>query len=75
MAKLFASEVCGRVVDEALQIHGGNGVRRGFRIERLYRQARALRIYEGASEIQRMIIAGQVLREMPETAGKEGKGR
>ncbi len=75
MAKLFASEVAGRVVDEALQIHGGNGVRRGFRIERLYRQARALRIYEGASEVQRMIIAGQVLREMPQTAGKHSGSR
>jgi acyl-CoA dehydrogenase len=69
MAKLFATEAAGRVVDEALQIHGGNGVRRGFRIERLYRQARALRIYEGASEIQRMIIAAQVLRESEHTSG------
>ena len=66
MAKLFASETCGRVVDEALQIHGGNGVRRGFRIERLYRQARALRIYEGASEIQRIVIARQVMTEARE---------
>jgi acyl-CoA dehydrogenase len=75
MAKLFATEVAGRVVDEALQIHGGNGVRRGFRIERLYRQARALRIYEGASEIQRMIIAGNVLREMPAATGQAGGQR
>jgi acyl-CoA dehydrogenase len=75
MAKLFATEVAGRVVDEALQIHGGNGVRRGFRIERLYRQARALRIYEGASEIQRMIIAGNVLREMPAASGQAGGQR
>lgn len=71
MAKLFASEMCGRVVDEALQIHGGNGVRRGFRIERLYRQARALRIYEGASEVQRMIIAAQVIREAESAASEK----
>lgn len=63
MAKLFASEMCGRVVDEAVQIHGGNGVRRGVRVERLYRQARALRIYEGASEIQRIVIARSVMGE------------
>ncbi len=62
MAKLFATEMCGRVVDEALQIHGGNGLRRGARIERLYRQARAMRIYEGTSEIQRLIIGSSVLR-------------
>jgi acyl-CoA dehydrogenase len=71
MAKLFASEVCGRVVDEAVQIHGGNGVRRGVRVERLYRQARAIRIYEGASEIQRIVIARSVIGETP---GKESGG-
>lgn len=63
MAKLFATEMCGRVVDEALQLHGGNGLRRGARIERLYRQARAMRIYEGTSEIQRLIIGSSVLRQ------------
>jgi acyl-CoA dehydrogenase len=63
MAKLFATEVAQRVVDEAVQIHGGAGVLRGSPIERLYREVRAPRIYEGTSEIQRLIIARQLLRE------------
>ena len=63
MAKLFATEVAHRVVDEAVQIHGGAGVLRGSPIERLYREVRAPRIYEGTSEIQRLIIARQLLRD------------
>ncbi len=63
MAKLFATEVAQRVLDEAVQIHGGAGVLRGSPIERLYREVRAPRIYEGTSEIQRLIIARQLLRE------------
>ncbi|MGD0076421.1 MAG: acyl-CoA dehydrogenase family protein [Candidatus Binataceae bacterium] len=63
MAKLFATEMAGRVVDQALQIHGGRGLRKGVRIERLYRQARAMRIYEGTSEIQRLIIGRTVIAE------------
>ncbi len=63
MAKLFATEAAWRAIDEAVQIHGGNGVRRGMRVERLYRQVRALRIYEGASEIQRLIIARHLRQE------------
>ena len=63
MAKLFATEVAHRVVDQAVQIHGGAGVLRGSPIERLYRAVRAPRIYEGTSEIQRLIIARQLLRE------------
>lgn len=63
MAKLFATEMAHRVVDHAVQIHGGMGVLRGSAIERLYREARAPRIYEGTSEIQRLIIARQLLRE------------
>jgi acyl-CoA dehydrogenase len=63
MAKLFATEMAHRVVDEAVQIHGGAGLLRGTPIERLYREARAPRIYEGTSEIQRLIIARQLLRE------------
>jgi acyl-CoA dehydrogenase len=65
MAKLFATEMAQRVVDQAVQIHGGAGVLRGTAIERLYREARAPRIYEGTSEIQRLIIARQLLREPP----------
>ncbi len=61
MAKLFATEAAQRVIDEAVQIFGGHGVVSGNVVERLYREIRALRIYEGASEIQRLIIAGQVL--------------
>jgi acyl-CoA dehydrogenase len=63
MAKLFATEVAHRVVDQAVQIHGGEGVLRGSPIERLYREVRAPRIYEGTSEIQRLIIARQLLKD------------
>ena len=63
MAKLFATEMAHRVVDQAVQIHGGAGVLRGSPIERLYREARAPRIYEGTSEVQRLIIARQLLRD------------
>ncbi|HEV2705231.1 MAG TPA: acyl-CoA dehydrogenase family protein [Pyrinomonadaceae bacterium] len=62
-AKLFATEAAWRIIDEAVQIHGGNGVRHGSVVERLLRDVRALRIYEGTSEIQKLIIAGQLLRE------------
>ena len=61
MAKLAASEICGRVVDRMLQLHGGNGYSREYEIERLYRDARVMRIYEGTSEIQRELIARAVL--------------
>ena len=60
-AKLFATEAAGRIIDSALQIHGGAGLVRGSVIERLYRDVRALRIYEGTSEIQKLVIAGQLL--------------
>jgi acyl-CoA dehydrogenase len=61
-AKLFATEAACRIIDQALQIHGGAGLLRGSVIERLYRDIRALRIYEGTSEIQKLVIAGQVLK-------------
>lgn len=61
MAKLAASETCGRVVDAMLQLHGGNGYSREFEIERLYRDARVMRIYEGTSEIQREVIAREIV--------------
>jgi len=64
MAKLFATEAAQRIVDRAVQIHGGRGVTRGSIVERLYREVRALRIYEGTSEIQRLVIADQVLSTM-----------
>jgi alkylation response protein AidB-like acyl-CoA dehydrogenase len=61
MAKLFATEAAQRVIDGAVQLLGGRGVVAGAPVERLYREVRALRIYEGTSEIQRLVIAGQVL--------------
>ncbi|MFC2006085.1 acyl-CoA dehydrogenase family protein [Chloroflexota bacterium] len=63
MAKLHATEVCHRVVDESLQIHGGSGIIKGVPIERIYRMQRAIRIYEGTSEMQRQTIAREILRE------------
>ena len=57
MAKLFATDHAQDVIDRAVQIHGGEGVRKGSAVERLYREIRALRIYEGASDVQKIIIA------------------
>jgi acyl-CoA dehydrogenase len=62
MAKLFATESAQQVIDAAVQLHGGLGVVRGVTVERLYRDIRALRIYEGASEVLKLIIGGQVLQ-------------
>jgi butyryl-CoA dehydrogenase len=62
MAKLFATEMANRVAYHALQIHGGYGYVKEFKIERLYRDARATTIYEGTSEIQRLVIAREVLK-------------
>jgi acyl-CoA dehydrogenase len=62
-AKLFATEAAGRIIDEALQIHGGAGLVHGHTVERLYRDIRALRIYEGTSEIQKLVIARELLKE------------
>jgi acyl-CoA dehydrogenase len=61
MAKWFATEAAQRVIDDAVQLFGGRGVKKGEIVERLYREIRALRIYEGASEIQQVVIARQVL--------------
>jgi acyl-CoA dehydrogenase len=63
MAKLFSTEAAQRVIDGAVQLLGGRGVVSGAPVERLYREVRALRIYEGTSEIQRLVIAGQMLAE------------
>jgi acyl-CoA dehydrogenase len=63
VAKLLATETAQRVVDRAVQVHGGHGVMRGATVERLYREVRALRIYEGTSEIQKLVIARQLLKE------------
>ncbi|MFO0577009.1 MAG: acyl-CoA dehydrogenase family protein [Polyangia bacterium] len=64
MAKLYASEMAGRVCDLALQIHGGYGYTQEFPVERYLRDARVQRIYEGTSEIQRLVIARSVLKEL-----------
>jgi len=61
MAKLYATEAAQRVIDASVQLHGGEGVRSGHIVERLYREIRALRIYEGASDVQRVVIARAVL--------------
>jgi acyl-CoA dehydrogenase len=64
MAKLYATEAAQRVIDAAVQLHGGDGVRSGHPVETLYREIRALRIYEGASDVQKIIIARSVLSEI-----------
>ena len=61
MAKLFATEQAQLVIDKAVQLHGGDGVRAGQTVESLYREIRALRIYEGASDVQKVIIARQTM--------------
>ena len=63
MAKLHATESAQHVIDAAVQMHGGLGVTKGAKVEALYREIRALRIYEGASEVQRQIIARDLLKE------------
>src|SRR5690606_7939353 len=62
MAKVAATEACGRAVDRVVQLHGGYGYSREYTIERLYRDARVTRIYEGTNEIQRQVIAREIER-------------
>ncbi|HTF56941.1 MAG TPA: acyl-CoA dehydrogenase family protein [Planctomycetota bacterium] len=61
-AKLFATEAAQRIIDSAVQLHGGSGVLKGSAVERLYREVRTLRIYEGASDILKLVIAANVLK-------------
>jgi acyl-CoA dehydrogenase len=63
MAKMFATEAAQRVIDRAVQIFGGLGVTKGVKVEELYRDVRALRIYEGATEVQKVVIAREILKE------------
>jgi acyl-CoA dehydrogenase len=70
MAKMYATEMAQRVIDAAVQIHGGQGVVSGAPVERLYREIRALRIYEGTTEIQKLVIAGQILAAHDDGARK-----
>jgi acyl-CoA dehydrogenase len=62
IAKMFATEVAQRVIDRAVQLHGGLGVTKGVKVEELYREIRALRIYEGATEVQKVVIARELLK-------------
>jgi acyl-CoA dehydrogenase len=61
-AKMFATEAAQRVIDRAVQLHGGFGVTKGVKVEELYREIRALRIYEGATEVQKVVIARELLK-------------
>jgi acyl-CoA dehydrogenase len=72
IAKMFATEMAQRVIDRAVQIFGGNGVRVGVKVEALYREIRALRIYEGATEVQKVIVARELmkLRSSTPTTGR-----
>ncbi len=63
MAKLFASEMAERVASDAIQIHGGYGYVAGFPVERIYRDVRVCQIYEGTSDIQRLVIAREIARD------------
>ena len=68
-AKLYCTEMAGRAADLAVQIHGGSGYIRGVPVERIYRDVRLLRLYEGTSEIQRLIIGGGLVRAATRAAG------
>jgi acyl-CoA dehydrogenase len=61
-AKLFCTEMAGRVADKAVQVRGGTGYAREVPVERIYRDVRLLRLYEGTSEIQRLVIGGGLVR-------------
>jgi acyl-CoA dehydrogenase len=63
IAKMFATEAAQRVIDRAVQLHGGSGVTKGVKVEELYREIRALRIYEGATEVQKIVIARELLKQ------------
>ncbi|WP_333656939.1 acyl-CoA dehydrogenase family protein [Tissierella praeacuta] len=67
MAKMYASEICLEVVNDALQIFGGSGYLKGMDIERAYRDAKICTIYEGTNEIQRIVIAANIIGKMPKT--------
>ncbi len=65
MAKMYATEIAQAVIDRAVQLHGGRGVTKGEKVEELYREIRALRIYEGATEVQKIVIAREALKNRP----------
>ena len=63
MAKYYASEVCNEIASKALQIHGGYGFIKDYKIERMYRDCRVFTIYEGTSQIQQLVISGKLLKK------------
>ena len=65
MAKMVATEAAQRVIDRAVQLHGGSAIKKGVKVEELYREIRALRIYEGATEVQKIVIARELLKNHP----------
>ena len=69
MAKMVATETAQQVIDKAVQIFGGLGVKSGVAVELLYREIRALRIYEGATEVQKLIIGRQAIKDFSAAAG------
>jgi acyl-CoA dehydrogenase len=73
IAKMYATEAAQRVIDRAVQLFGGNGVRVGVKVEALYREIRALRIYEGATEVQKVVIARELLKSPAALAPAAGK--
>ena len=70
--RCIATEAAQRVIDRAVQLHGGRGVTKGVKVEELYREIRALRIYEGATEVQKIVIAREALKSAPGEAGAGG---
>ena len=73
MAKQYASDICLEVVNDALQIFGGNGYLKGMDVERAYRDAKICTIYEGTNEIQRIVIASHIIGKMPKNESRERK--
>ncbi|NMG27769.1 acyl-CoA dehydrogenase family protein [Aromatoleum evansii] len=71
MAKMTATENAQRVIDAAVQMHGGQGVRVGVKVESLYREIRALRIYEGATEVQKLIVARELMKQPAPSAARK----
>ncbi len=63
MAKYYASEVCNEIASKSLQIHGGYGFIKDYKIERMYRDCRVFTIYEGTSQIQQLVISGKLLKK------------
>ncbi|MEA4923158.1 MAG: acyl-CoA dehydrogenase family protein [Eubacteriaceae bacterium] len=75
MAKQYASDICLEVVNDALQMYGGNGYLKGMEVERAYRDAKITTIYEGTNEIQRVVIASHIIGRPPKTTLADAKGK